>query len=329
VRATLALLVAVAVCLTTALAAAAGNGTPIDASANTLTVAVIGDTPYGQAEVEQFPALVDSINADPKVDLVEHLGDIKTGSSLCRDEYSTHIRALFDTFKDPLVYTPGDNEWTDCHRSAAGGYLPTERLAAVRATFFPEPGITLGGRKKQVLTQAVDGFVENTLWFESRVAFATVHVVGSNNDLAPWFGAAETPAQKTAQQAEFDSRLAADLAWIDRAFDVAEENDALGVVLGMQADMWDGVPANGFDAIVQRIATRAAAFDGPVLLLEGDSHRFKVDHPLAAGSPLHGVTTAAPNLTRIVVEGETASEWLRLTIDPRSPGVFSFERVHV
>jgi len=38
------------------------------------------------------------------------------------------------------------------------------------------------------------------------------------------------------------------------------------------------------------------------------------------------VTTAAPNLTRIVVEGETASEWLRLTVDPRSPQVFSWQR---
>jgi hypothetical protein len=23
---------------------------------------------------------------------------------------------LFEQFRDPLVYTPGDNEWTDCHK---------------------------------------------------------------------------------------------------------------------------------------------------------------------------------------------------------------------
>ncbi|MEU6787396.1 hypothetical protein ABZ912_50105 [Nonomuraea angiospora] len=39
---------------------------------------------------------------------------------------------LFGTFDDPFVLTPGDNEWTDCHRTAAGGYAPTERLDAVR-----------------------------------------------------------------------------------------------------------------------------------------------------------------------------------------------------
>jgi hypothetical protein len=81
---------------------------------------------------------------------------------------------------------------------------------------------------------------------------------------------------------------------------------------------------------VQRLAERAAAFGKPVLLLEGDSHAFTVDHPLAAGSPKHGVTSAAPNLTRIVVAGETAvEEWLKLTIDPNAAELFSWQRVAV
>lgn len=48
-------------------------------------------------------------------------------------------------------------------------------------------------------------------------------------------------------------------------------------------------------------------------------HECLVDRPLASGSPGHGVATRAPNVTRIVVEGAAADEWLRLTIDPRSP----------
>ena len=35
---------------------------------------------------------------------------------------------------------------------------------------------------------------------------------------------------------------------------------------------------------------------------------------------------SAPNLTRIVVEGETADEWLRLEVDPRTPELFSWTR---
>ena len=47
-------------------------------------------------------------------ELVAHLGDIKSGSTLCNDEYFAFVRSQFDRFADPLVYTPGDDEWTDC-----------------------------------------------------------------------------------------------------------------------------------------------------------------------------------------------------------------------
>ena len=79
---------------------------PVTASANELTLAVIGDTPYGAEQLEQFPALVVDINADPEVDLTLHVGDIKSGSTQCSDAYFQTISSLSETFKDPLVYTP-------------------------------------------------------------------------------------------------------------------------------------------------------------------------------------------------------------------------------
>jgi hypothetical protein len=282
--------------------------------------------PLGTTELGQFPALVRAINADPDVELTIHLGDIKNGSSACTDEYFAEIRRDVDAFQRGLVLTPGDNEWTDCHRPAAGGYLPTERLAALRRVFYPRPSQSLGRHPKTLESQAADGFVENRLWKASKVVFAVVHVVGSSNDLQPWFGAAETPEQRTARLAEYDVRLAASLAWVDRAFDRAETEDARGVVIAMQADTW--AAADGFREIVGRLADRSAAFGRPVLLLQGDSHAYKVDQPLAAGSPLHGVATAAPNLTRVVVDGETAvDEYMRLRTDPQAPRLFAWERV--
>jgi hypothetical protein len=91
---------------------------------------------------------------------------------------------------------------------------------------------------------------------------------------------------------------------------------------------------DGFDEITRRISARAAAFGRPVLLLEGDSHGFRVDQPFTPGSPLYGVhpgVTPAPNVTRIVVEGSApAREWLRLTLDGRGQRpVFSWSRVPV
>jgi endonuclease/exonuclease/phosphatase family metal-dependent hydrolase len=294
-------------------------GSRVGADGAPLTLAVIGDTPYGDEQVAAFPDLVENVNADPKVRLVMHLGDIKNGSSTCTTERFRDLRAMFDTFRDPFVYTPGDNEWTDCHRPAEGGFLPTERLAAVRQVFFPQPGVTTGGRPQRVLTQAADPahgeYVENVRWTRSHVTFANVHVVGSSNDLQPWFGPAETPEQRSERLAEFDRRQAADLDWLDETFAAAEADRSHGVVIGMQADTIAGT-REGFAAINERIERRASEFDGPVLLLQGDTHSFTVDRPFPA----------APNLTRIVVEGETADEWLRLGVDPRTPEVFSWTR---
>ena len=313
------------------LAGSAGARTS-DGGQGGITYAIIGDTPYGAAQVADFPRLVSALNADPDVELTVHLGDIKDGASLCSDAYFAGMRANFDTLVDPLVVTPGDNEWTDCHRPAAGGYIPTERLARFRDVFYPRPRQSLGQRRKSLVTQAdlpgSSTFVENRLWKAQKVVFATVHVVGSNNDLVPWFGAAETPAQRAERLAEYTARLEATLDWLDRAFAFAADEDARGVVVAMQADMWFSTSL-GFAEIVQRLADRAREFGKPVLLLEGDSHRFTVDSPLASGSPLHGVMTAAPNVTRIVVEGQTTSEWLKLRIHPNAAQLFTWTRVPV
>jgi hypothetical protein len=319
-------------------------GNPINTgSANPLTIAVIGDTPYGPAKLAELPDLIDLINSDPKVDLVVHVGDIKAGKNdPCTDSYFAVVRDLFDGFKDPLVYTPGDNEWTDCHVASKnnGLYTPTERLQAVRALFFPTPGRTLGGRSMQVLTQADDptnsAYVENVLWMQSRVVFATVNITGSNNDLVPWgsplpAGAGSFPSQAQ----EFAARAQANAAWLDKAFDLAAEQRAAGVVLAFQADMWDPTEPSlsGFDALVRQIGTRAAAFGKPVLLLEGDSHQFEVQRPYSASSPLrqmHPNTPVAENVTRIVVEGSAGrTEYVRLTVDPKTSdgALFGWERV--
>ena len=108
------------------------------------TFAVIGDIPYGDAQIASFPQVIKQINAAPAVQLVDHLGDIKSASSVCSDAYFRQVKSQFDKFTDPLVYTIGDNEWTDCHRPNNGAYNPLERLTKIRSLFFPHPGQTLG-----------------------------------------------------------------------------------------------------------------------------------------------------------------------------------------
>ena len=301
------------------------------------TFAVIGDIPYGADQVASFPGVVDRINADPYVAQVNHLGDIKSGSSLCSDDYFSFVRGQFDRFRDPLVYTPGDNEWTDCHRLNNGAYNPLERLAAVRGTFYPRPGRTLGQRSVRVASEAAHGFPENVRYSRAGVQFATLHVVGSNNSTVPWSGLGLT-APTPEQLAEVEGRTANDLAVLDATFDAAQAEGSKAVAVMIQADMFDPtVPSpayadySAFTPIVHQLATRAAAFDGPVYLFDGDSHVYNVDKPLATGSSwlsFYGVTTPAENLTRVTVEGSTTvDEYLRVSVRPHDPVVLTWERV--
>jgi hypothetical protein len=320
--------------LTTAAAAADTSGKRPGGD-QPYTFAVIGDIPYGAAQIAKFPTVVDQINADPAVQWVDHLGDIKDGSSVCSDEYLRMIKAQFDRFADPLVYTVGDNEWTDCHRPNNGGFNPLERLATIRALFFPRPGRTLGRHPAGVLSQTDQGIPEDVRWQRAGVGFAALHIVGSNNSLAPWTGnSAPTPEQT----AEVLTRTSAVLQEIRDAFAVARSDHQRAVVLLTQADMFDPTVVSpsfadyfGFQPIVQAIAREARAFRDPVYLFNGDSHVFNSDNPFAAGSSwlsFYGVGTPVPNLSRVTVDGSTGvDDYLRVTVHPHALQVLTWSRV--
>ena len=330
-------------------------------SANPLTLAVYGDWPYSLDLLAAAPTLISSINSDPKVRLVMHVGDIHSGSMPCTGVgvvplpplavpgWNQGIFNLFQQLNDPVVYTPGDNEWTDCHKTKEGSSgAPLNELASIRSLFFAHPGHTLGRRSMEVETQAREfertyptdaQFVENVRWEQSQVVFVTLNVPGSNNDTLPWKGGTGAFLNEAARQQEVAERTAADLRWLKAAFAQAREEHAKAMLIGLQADMWDpealapgGDGLNAYQPIVQTLADLSLRFGRPVLLINGDSHLFKVDQPLAdpasATGMIHG-TQAVPNLTRITVEGSTTvpNEWLKLTIDPASPQVFSWSNV--
>jgi len=336
------------------------------------TYAVYGDAPYGvsptdTSETDATPAFIDAVNADPDVSTVVHVGDIHSGKQFCTAAYDQQIAGLWSHFADPMVYTPGDNEWTDCHKAAEGGGTynkatgqidfvkdaqgnlvdyaggnPVQNLDLVRSTFFPQPGATLGSGSLHTLSQATAfdpahpedaAYVENVIWKQKGFVFVTLDIPGgSNNDTDPWYG---TPAMSDEQATETRQRTAADLRWLDRAFDVASADDAQGVVLVQQADMWDldGKPAahlSQYEPIVKSLAEHTEAFGRPVLALEGDSHVYRSDNPLQQAAPCAGDAGVCSydawnshpsydvsNFHRIVVHGSTVPlEFLKLVVTP-------------
>lgn len=299
-------------------------------------LALIGDTPYAEYQIDQVDELIREIN-DSRAQFTMHVGDIKSGSSLCSDEL---LQTRFDQLQKlerALVFTPGDNEWTDCHRRNAGMYEPLERLAKLRSLFYPQPSLTTGQRPFRVYPQSRDEgfeeFVENTMFARSNVVFATLHVVGSNNGHALWDGIGETAeAPRPERLAEVARRQAAVLAWIDRAFDEAERRGAAGVLFAMQADPAlesdPGTPERkGFDEILDKLSVRSAAFARPVVLAHGDSHFFRVDKPLIAPTVDADVEDAPRRLedfTRVETFGDGEVHWVEVVADPKRPEVFRF-----
>src|SRR4051812_5692935 len=138
-----------------------------------VTLAVYGDAPYGASPTGNSqtlapPAFVDAINAAPDVSSIIHVGDIHSGSQFCTESYDETIAGLWRHYEDPLVYTPGDNEWADCHKAKEGGHVkdangnpvdfadgnPAANLGLIRSLFFPAAGQTLGGANLRVQSQA-------------------------------------------------------------------------------------------------------------------------------------------------------------------------------
>lgn len=293
-------------------------------------IALIGDVPYRDGDIAKLDEVLREINGS-RVDMTIHTGDIKSGSSPCNDELLQVRLDQLQQLTRPLVYTPGDNEWTDCHREAAGKFDPLERLAKLRSLFFPRPGQTLGKRPMRVRTQAsepgYEEFVENVRFVRGDVAIATLHVVGSNNGLAPWSGIGETAAEPRAERiSEVDRRIAAALAWVDATFDEAEQRGAAGVLLAMQAnpaiEASEGAPERlGFEQILAKISARRVAFARPVLVAHGDSHYQRYDRPLIAPTLDEG-RRRLEDFSRVENFGDTDVHWVEIVVDTRTPELF-------
>ena len=324
--------------------------------------AVYGDAPYGTtptdtAQVLATPAFISAVNADSAVSTVIQVGDIHSGKQYCTAAYDQTVFNLWTAYTRPVVYTPGDNEWTDCNKIGEGGGAynkttgqvdyaldangqpvdyasgdPLANLALIRSLFFAKPGATLGDGRKRVLSQArcrdtahpSDAtFVENVMWKESGVLFVTLNVPGgSNNDNDIWYGA---PTMSAAQAQEISDRTGADLRWLDKAFAQARKSKAVGVVIVAQADMWDSEKGAAhqaaFEPYVKSIAANTAAFAKPVLMFNGDSHVYQSTNPLSATDALAFMHPGydVPNFHRVVVHGSTLPlEYLRLTVDPKA-----------
>jgi hypothetical protein len=330
------LLAAAIVAAISAALASAGRDDDGDApgdSRSAYAIGLWGDVPYSDEQVTSgVPNLVADMNRQRPAFTV-HNGDIKAGGSRCDDSVYQQFEAFLNALRAPALYTPGDNEWTDCDRPSAGGFDSEERLQHIRENFFDTP-FSFGQRRLRVAQQEAP-YVENLRWRIGRVVYATLHVVGSDNNLG----------DVNPDPVEFAARDAATNDWLRETFESAERSRAEAVLLVIQAnpgfDASDptrspqrdprtllapsGQP-DGFTAFLRALREETIAFRKPVVMVHGDSHYFRVDKPLQ-----NELGQRVENFTRVETPGDNAQNgnndvhWTKVLVDPGSREVFAFQ----
>jgi hypothetical protein len=277
----------------------------------------IGDIPYHLPEdFDRFETLINDLNQQQPAFTI-HIGDIKSGSTPCSDEYFERIHGYFQQFEHPLIYTPGDNEWTDCHRDACGNYDPEERLDKLRQLFFSESR-SQGKKTMPLQTQnqfeGFEKFVENALWETGKVSFGTIHVVGSNNNLQ---------LGEEVLNDEFYEREMANLFWLVQIFNQAKQRDHRGVVLMLHAGLnyRSEEESNGHKSFVNQLREEVMDFGKPVLLVYGDFHRFMIDKPLVDED-----RKVLTNFTAVQVFGDRDMHAVKIKINPKNPNLFEIHQ---
>jgi len=316
-------------------------------SNSTFSVGLWGDQFYSEnAQTRTLHAqqTVDSLNSH---DLAFTLftGDTKNGHLPCTDKaIGEDVLTVFNALEMPTIYSPGDNEWTDCHRTSNGGYDPLERLAYLRKTFFSQE-LSQGIKPLRVKRQVFDdgSLSENSRYVKNSVAFVALSIPGSNNNFVATQKQCKKDSNRSIEdceraRAEHRARNVRNITWLKASFEEARLKRYSGVVILIQADIFfphelsdggfknDFLPGlddnNGYTDFYLTLQNETQHFDGQVLLVHGDSHYFKIDKPMYDDD---GRLTA--NFTRIQVFGDKDNSWVKVFVDPNEDNVFTFKPI--
>lgn len=246
------------------------------------TLVILADTPYSDKEKQMLQGpngvLYHLINAvNPSV--VMHLGDFKSGGKSCTNDLLTEHKALLaQIYPGRIIYTPGDNDWTDCDRSSlTHSFNELERLEFLIELMYQTPPLltknltTISSQKAQI---------ENKLWINDRLAISTLHIVGTSNGRVNIGKSKRENAIK-----KVDERDRENLVWLKNIEEYAKNFDAL--IIGFQADIYQqAVLASGvcddyslkacdaFAVYRQAFKDLAERINKPVLITHGDTGEF-------------------------------------------------------
>ncbi len=270
----------------------------------------------------------------------------------------------FNALQAPAIFTTGDNDWTDCDRASLGSEARNSLriLDYERSLFFSTPytlgqtkflqevqstptckgyltgtdGPTVDKTKSETYTYTNVPCSENRRWIVGKVMYAVLDIQGSCDNLCDDY---PDPVEEGA-------RKAADIAWMQGTFQTAVDQNCVAVMFFSQADPgWDDTDGtraptrnaqtlieddaqkatDGFGDFLRALRTQVIAFGKPVAYVHGDSHYLRVDKPM-----LDTTGKRIVNFTRVETFGDHQPNlgdvnWLKVTVDPSSREVFSYE----
>jgi hypothetical protein len=315
-----------------------------------------GDLPYSTEQEAGVAKLIEDMNRHDLAFSV-HDGDLKTGNGApeCTDALYLNALDTLNSLKAPAMFTPGDNDWTDCDRPKNGKWNSLGRLSYERLVLFND-SYSFGKRRLRQEVQATplclgssagqgDAAIadrttfeepcsENRRWTVGGVTYATLNVQGSCNNLCG----------DQSFTLEYERRNEANIQWMRDTFDEASRRQSVAVMFISQADpgfsesefdapqrnpttlaQTDGDP-DGFQQFLLALRAEVIAFGRPVAYVHGDSHYFRIDRPLLDVNGLR-----IQNFTRIETFGDHADngtndvQWVKALVDPGTPEVFAFQ----
>ena len=307
-----------------ALIVAAGVSTQARAAPIRYTFAVIADTLQSPADEASTQRLIDAIGRDRNMSFIVYDGNLKGAKEACRDTLYDRRQALLEAARPPLIFVPGQHDWTDCGIAEAGGFDPVERLDQLRQTIFADPSSM--GQNPLALTRESEvsrfrPYRENVRWQLGDTVFIGLNVPGSNNHYVSAGG----------RNGEFEDRVIANAFWIEHAAEYAKRREARAVVIFIQGDpdperyerpdrfAWLRFGRNarrdGFLELKRSLVKAAQIFHGPIVLIHNDDGRpaggFAIDQPLR-----NDKGEVVTNLTRIAFTlHDRLDEWLQIEAD--------------
>ena len=244
----------------------------------------IGDVPYDDDQRTDLIALVSAHNANATSEFIIHVGDIKPGAVACDEEVYADVSSILKDFSTPTFIVLGDNEFNDCADPVQGLDYWNQYFLHFNENWQFEHSVSYQPER-----------AENFSWVQDKVLFIGINLVGS----------------EVHDQSEWDMRLADDALWVKRLLET-HKTDTKAAVIFAHANIVNLDPGK-FDTFTTVFRASAAAYEQPILFLQGDGHFWFENRPWAE-----------KNILRVQITG--GSEAVQVTVDTSNENPFSFNR---